>query len=120
MVETGSLVPGNTHRGCRIHGARTPRPYPAGYAVVEIHTGPDDTWPVGDTYAEVQSLAVSPGERGSGLGSRLMDTVDAELARRGIHDLAVGVLAGNEDAIRFYERRGLRPGELQMWRFGDK
>ena len=65
-------------------------------------------------------MAVSPGERGSGLGSRLMDTVDAELARRGIHDLAVGVLAGNEDAIRFYERRGLRPGELQMWRFGDK
>ncbi len=93
---------------------------PVGYAVVEIHTGPDDTWPVGDTYAEVQSLAVSPGERGSGLGSRLMDTVDAELIHRGVHDLAVGVLAGNEDAIRFYERRGLRPGELQMWRFGDK
>ncbi len=93
---------------------------PVGYAVVEIHRGPDDTWPVGECYAEVQSLAVSPGERGSGVGSRLMDTVDAELARRGIHDLAVGVLAGNEDAIRFYERRGLRPGELQMWRFGDK
>ena len=93
---------------------------PVGYAIVEIHPGPDDTWPVGASYAEVQSLAVSPGERGSGLGSRLMDTVDAELARRGIHDLAVGVLAGNEDAIRFYERRGLRPGELQMWRFGDK
>lgn len=93
---------------------------PVGYAVVEIHPGPDDTWPVGESYAEVQSLAVAPGERGSGLGSRLMDTVDAELARRGIHDLAVGVLAGNEDAIRFYERRGLRPGELQMWRFGDK
>ncbi len=91
---------------------------PVGYAVVEIHAGPDDTWPVGDTHAEVQSLAVSPGERGSGLGSRLMDTVDAELIHRGVHDLAVGVLAGNEDAIRFYERRGLRPGELQMWRFG--
>ena len=93
---------------------------PVGYAMVEIHSGPDDTWPIGDAYGEVQSLAVAPSERGGGLGGRLMDAVDAELARLGVHDLAVGVLAGNEDAIRFYERRGLRPGELQMWRFGDK
>jgi GNAT superfamily N-acetyltransferase len=93
---------------------------PVGYALVELHPGPDDTWPIGDAYGEVQSLAVAPSERGGGLGGRLMDAVDAELARLGVHDLAVGVLAGNEDAIRFYERRGLRPGELQMWRFGDK
>jgi GNAT superfamily N-acetyltransferase len=93
---------------------------PVGYALVDLHEGPDDTWPVGDAYGELQSLAVAPQERGSGLGGRLMDTVDAELVRRGVNDLAAGVMTGNEDAIRFYERRGLRPGELQMWRFGSR
>ena len=49
-----------------------------------------------------------------------MDTVDAELDRRGIGDVAVAVMTGNDDAQRLYERRGFQPAELQEWRFGDK
>ena len=47
-----------------------------------------------------------------------MDAVDAELDRRGVRDLEVAVMAGNDRARRFYERRGLRVGELLLYRFG--
>jgi ribosomal protein S18 acetylase RimI-like enzyme len=91
---------------------------PAGYAVVEIRRGDDDTWPVGAHLAELVSLAVAPDARGQGIGTALMDAVDAELERRGVHDLEVAVMAGNDRALRFYERRGLRVGELLLYRFG--
>ncbi len=91
---------------------------PAGYAVVGIRPGDDDTWPAGAHLAELISLAVAPDARGRGLGTALMDAVDAELERRGVRDLEVAVMAGNDRARRFYERRGLRVGELLLFRFG--
>ena len=80
--------------------------------------GDDDTWPVGAALAELVSLAVAPEARGQGLGTALMDAVDAELERRGVRDLEVAVMAGNDRALRFYERRGLRAGEVLLFRFG--
>jgi ribosomal protein S18 acetylase RimI-like enzyme len=91
---------------------------PVGYAVVKIRAGDDDTWPVGSHLAELLSLAVAPNTRGQGLGTALMDAVDAELDRRGVRDLEVAVMAGNDRALRFYERRGLRAGEVLLFRFG--
>ncbi len=88
-----------------------------GYALVCIEPGPDDTFPLGDRYAEVYSLSVSPDLRGQGIGTRLLDFVDEELARRSIEDLKVAVMAGNTDAQRLYERRGLLPAELVLYRF---
>jgi GNAT superfamily N-acetyltransferase len=93
-------------------------PTPVGYALLELHRGPDDTWPVGERYAELVSLVVSRDRRGQGIGGRLMAAVDAELEQAGVVDLAVGVLAGNEEAVRFYAGHGLAVGELVMWRFG--
>jgi ribosomal protein S18 acetylase RimI-like enzyme len=91
---------------------------PVGYALVYIRPGDDDTWPVGDHLAELVSLAVAPEARGQGVGTALMDAVDAELERRGVRDLEVAVMAGNDRALRFYERRGLRAGEVLLFRFG--
>jgi ribosomal protein S18 acetylase RimI-like enzyme len=91
---------------------------PVGYAVVKIRPGDDDTWPVGAQLAELISLAVAPEARGEGHGTALMDAVDAELERRGVGDLEVAVMAGNDRALRFYERRGLCVGELLLYRFG--
>ena len=79
---------------------------PVGYAVVHLG-GPDETWVTGDPTAELETLAVLPASRGEGVGSALMDAVDEELDRLGVDDLWVGVVADNEDAVRFYERRGL-------------
>jgi ribosomal protein S18 acetylase RimI-like enzyme len=90
-----------------------------GYALVCIEHGPDDTFPVGDRYAELYSLSVAPDRRGRGVGTQLLDFVEGELARRSILDLKVAVMAGNADAQRFYERRGLRVGEIVLYRFGS-
>lgn len=54
------------------------------------------------------TLAVLPARRGAGIGAALMDAVEEELHRLGIEDMWVAVVARNSDALRFYERRGLR------------
>jgi GNAT superfamily N-acetyltransferase len=78
-----------------------------GYAFAAIE-GPDPVWYTGDTRAELIHLSVVDGERGGGVGSALMDAVDAELERRGVEDVEIGVDAANHDAVRFYEERGYR------------
>lgn len=88
----------------------------AGYAVVRIHEGPDDSWALEARYGEVWTVLVTERARGRGVGTQLLDAVDAELARRGLHDLMIGVMVGNDDARRLYERRGLVPGWLQLYR----
>jgi GNAT superfamily N-acetyltransferase len=79
-----------------------------GYAWVNVE-GPDPVWYTGDARAELAHLSVIDGERGAGIGSALMDAVDAELTRRGVEDVEIGVDAANRDAARFYEERGYRP-----------
>jgi ribosomal protein S18 acetylase RimI-like enzyme len=90
-----------------------------GYAFVRLEEGSDDTFPLGDRYAELYSLSVAPAWRGRGIGTLLLDFVDAELASRGIRDLTVSVMVGNTDAQRLYERRGLQPAEVVLYRFGS-
>ena len=70
--------------------------------------GPDDTFPVGERFADLYTLVVTEGARGQGVGTRLLDAVDRELEARAIHALRISVLAGNERAQRLYERRGCR------------
>ena len=71
----------------------------AGYAMVCIEEGPDDTFPV----AELYSLSVDPELRGRGIS---------------IYDLKVAGMTANAGALRLYERRGLREAEVVMYRFG--
>ena len=78
-----------------------------GYAMVSIGS-PDETWDLGPHTAELQTLVVHPIWRGSGLGTRLVEEVDTVLGQLGIDHLLVGVVAGNVDAVRFYERLGWR------------
>jgi ribosomal protein S18 acetylase RimI-like enzyme len=92
-----------------------------GYAVTHLLDGStEDTYAVGDRYAELYSLSVAPTARSQGIGTRLFDTVEERLAAEGIDDLLVAVMTDNLDALRFYERRGLRPTELCLWRFGAR
>jgi GNAT superfamily N-acetyltransferase len=91
----------------------------AAYAMVLIHKGGDDSWAVGERWGEVWTLVVDEGRRGSGIGTALLDAVDAQLAGRGIHDLMIGVMEGNDGARRLYERRGLVPGWMQLYRVAE-
>lgn len=91
---------------------------PVGYALVAMHQGPDDTWPTGDRFAEVETLAVLPMERGRGIGTQLLDEVDNRLRTLSVTALFIGVMQGNDDALRFYERRGLTPAITKLMRLG--
>jgi ribosomal protein S18 acetylase RimI-like enzyme len=91
---------------------------PVGYAIVHLLLGPDDTWPLPDRYADIYSLSVAPEARNQGIGTRLLDHIDAELSRRGITDVQLAVMVGNVEAQRLYERRGFRPAETVLYRFG--
>ena len=79
-----------------------------GYALVTFHDR-DDSNATGDRFAELQSLAVTPGRRGEGLGTTLLHEVYREVRRRGAAEMVIGVLATNVAAMRLYEREGFRP-----------
>jgi ribosomal protein S18 acetylase RimI-like enzyme len=72
-----------------------------------------DTWVTGERIGEIESLSVLPGHRGKGIGTRLLDGLEQAL---GVDDLILGVLPGNDAAIRMYERRGYRPTWLYLSR----
>jgi ribosomal protein S18 acetylase RimI-like enzyme len=95
-----------------------------GYALTHVLALDDtwipDTWRTGRRIAELESLAVVEGRRGEGIGSTLLEAVERELAAQGLDDLIVGVLPGNVDAIRVYERRGFRPTWMYLSRFAGR
>lgn len=82
-----------------------------GYALVRVmEAGPEltDSWRVPETVAEIETMLVTAEARGAGLGSRLLDEIDAELERQGITEVIVGLMPGNDGAQRLYERRGFQ------------
>jgi ribosomal protein S18 acetylase RimI-like enzyme len=79
-----------------------------------------DTWRVGDRVSELESISVLPEHRGAGIGSRLLGDVDEEFARLGVEDVIIGVLPGNTDARRLYERRGFKPTWIYLSRFAGR
>jgi ribosomal protein S18 acetylase RimI-like enzyme len=85
-----------------------------GYAVGFVLTSEekawlDDTWVNTGSVGEVESLGVVPTMRGGGIGTLLLEQLEAELRALGAQDLVLGVLPGNEQAIRLYARFGYRP-----------
>ncbi len=81
---------------------------PVGCALVVL-TGTEATLRLGERVAELDTISILPEERGSGLGTRLLEAVYDELRRRGIAELELAVMTGNDDALRFYERHGFTP-----------
>lgn len=57
----------------------------------------------------LESLHVQSGLRGHGIGTLLMRSLAAHLKARGYSTLRLGVIVGNEDAGRLYERLGATP-----------
>lgn len=95
-----------------------------GYAFVRVRSGAGfaESWSVSDPLAELATLSVLADCRGRGIGSALMDSVETRLRRMRIADLAIGVIATNAEATRFYQRRGAVPfvtDLIQRVRLGD-
>jgi ribosomal protein S18 acetylase RimI-like enzyme len=94
-----------------------------GYALVRVERASTmwtDTWVAADVTAEIDSLVVDPVHCGGGIGTRLMDAIDEELARLGITDVVVGALPGNSQVLDLYRRRGFAPTWLIMTRFAAR
>jgi ribosomal protein S18 acetylase RimI-like enzyme len=95
-----------------------------GYGLAHIMDRDDtwiaDTWVTGPRIGEIESVSVLPELRGSGIGSELLDRLEAHLRMHGVDDLILGALPGNTDAVRLYERRGYRPTWLYLSRFSDR
>jgi len=54
-------------------------------------------------------MAVLPQERNAGIGTALMEVVEALADEWGLDHLQLGVRTNNEGALRFYRRRGFEP-----------
>ncbi len=77
---------------------------PVGYAIVSLGPGLQ-TWASGERIGDIHDIAVLPELRGRGVGTRLMERIDRELAATGVKERRLTVLASNRDAVRFYERQ---------------
>lgn len=92
-----------------------------GYGLAHVMAVEDswiaDTWVTGPRVGEIESLSVLPAFRGSGLGSELLRRLEEHLGTVGATDIVLGALAGNDDALRLYERRGYRPTWLYLSKF---
>lgn len=72
------------------------------------------SWTVGD-YCYLQDLFVSVGERGAGIGRRLVEHV-CEVARAGCSRVHCLTQASNTEAMKLYDRIGDPSGFIQYRR----
>lgn len=78
-----------------------------GYAFVRVRPAEFATsWSASDPLAELSVLAVLPQARGQGVGTALLDAVEARLRELGVEDMTISVITTNVEAMRLYERRG--------------
>jgi GNAT superfamily N-acetyltransferase len=85
---------------------------PVGYALV-AGGSPSQTWAI-ESAATLETIVLLPEARGAGLGSALIERVKDEVRAAGVTHLGLGVVGGNEDAIRFYRRHGFEPAFIEM------
>ena len=76
---------------------------PIGYAMVTVGDGPA-TWDLGDRTLVIETLAVLPEERGTGVGHALLEEAERIAREADAQTMAVGVLHTNVAARTFYER----------------
>lgn len=76
-----------------------------GYAFVHVVDAPG-SWQWGDRVGVLETLVVDDQARGSGVGHALVGAARERLARSGVQVMKISVVAGNDDAVRFYRREG--------------
>jgi GNAT superfamily N-acetyltransferase len=63
-------------------------------------------------FGVVTDVYVDPDRRQRGIARRLLEAAERHLAAAGVTRMRIGLLAGNEDARRTYERCGFAPYEV--------
>ncbi|WP_339103880.1 GNAT family N-acetyltransferase [Haloterrigena salinisoli] len=64
----------------------------------------------------LSNIYVAPGSRGQGLGTALLEAAEDELEAQGAEVVVLEVMARNEAARRFYERKGYETYRVAMER----
>jgi GNAT superfamily N-acetyltransferase len=85
---------------------------PVGFAFLRICDS-DLSYETNERMGELEALSVEPELRRWGIGSLLMEEVERRLAAAGVGFIGLAVIAGNEDALRFYERWGMVPSHVR-------
>ena len=85
---------------------------PVGFAFFRICDS-DSSFETDERMGELEALSVEPELRRWGIGSLLLEQVEARLVSAGVGFIGLTVIAGNEDALRFYERWGMRPSHVR-------
>ncbi len=72
--------------------------------------------------AYLYSFRIKPEYRNRGLGSRILEVVEADLRKRGFRSVTLNVAKDNVDAQRLYRRRGyhLVAHEAGIWSYPDQ
>jgi len=100
----------------RADGSRLVLAAADGDTVVGMLTGyltePSDYRPV--RVAVLHSLYVQPAHRDAGVGTRLVGAFRSWARERRADRMSVTAYAANADAIRFYQRHGFTPRELEL------
>ncbi len=89
----------------RAAGWHVPRLYAASLLLMGLLRFIDRV-PPNDFY--LQAVAVDDAQRGSGIGSRLLDAMEDRARARGAERFVLDVAVKNTGARRLYERRGMR------------
>jgi ribosomal protein S18 acetylase RimI-like enzyme len=82
-----------------------------GFAQASLVEGPD-------TVGRIEWIHVDPDHRGSGVGSRLLDRIEAELASAGASRIEGRVLEANQEGKTFYTQRGYKEGATRELKLG--
>lgn len=69
---------------------------------------------------EIHTLYVDPERWGEGIGTRLLESVEASAEAAGVDRLRVGVLSGNRIGRSFFEGRGFERVETVTAEVGDE
>ncbi len=88
-----------------------------GYAVVTVNSG-SPTWAAVERFGYLETLSVLPSARGAGVGTALLDAVQAHLSALDVMRLELTMVARNAEARRFYERAGFDVRFVTMVRDG--
>jgi GNAT superfamily N-acetyltransferase len=79
------------------------------YAFVRPEAVRTTTWSRDVRLLELETLSVAPAARGRGIGAALLERVRAVHDAGGYDGIQLTAVAGNDDALRFYEREGFAP-----------
>ena len=85
-----------------------------GYAFCALREQPFSNNMVPFTSLFIDDLCVDAAARGKGVGAALFEFVKDEASRLGCYEVTLNVWEGNDGAMAFYQKMGMKPKETQM------